>query len=349
MGANDFSTNSDLKKQIYLEKTFKETLADSFFSRFWSFPTIGKTGHIKQATGSVIESSSKMPIFIKRDLTKVQGDTISFSMVMALTGAGITGSSQKSLEGNEEEMKAYKFSIELEEYAHAVKDVSPLGRKKVMFHIEDSMKDQLAGWGVEKLDKLLFAALENDPTTIIYQGVATTDATLTATDKLTAKLLSKANIIAKTRSGGDRYIIEPLTVKGKKFYVAVCHPDILADLKEDMGEAWKDALPRNMDNPLFAGAEFVTADGVIVYESERSYVTDTWGAGGNVPGGYVSFFGAKAICLAMGITPQMNHDTGDYGRAFGYSYQMMLKAAKPQFNGKDYGSLQIRVARTKVA
>src|SRR3954462_2846024 len=63
---------------------------------------------------------SSMPIIGKDDLTKEAGDTIKMDMVLALTGAGVTGE-RNALTGNEEALKFRQLSVSVSDWAHAVR------------------------------------------------------------------------------------------------------------------------------------------------------------------------------------------------------------------------------------
>lgn len=310
------------------------------------------------------KSDSNMPIFINRDLTKQQGDKLTFPLVLGLSQNGILGSTGKALKGNEEKLQPYAFSVELEEYAHAVADKNPLGRKRVMFNVPATASAMLMDWGSRLIDRLIIKSVEGGtvnftggsqtfsaPTNIIYGGSATATSNITASDKLTLALLQKLRVRAATRNDGGRFKIRPVKIEGRDYYVALCHPDILYDLKQDTDfkTYMQQARERSADHPIFRGATAITADGIVLHEHEDASIFTNWGSGSNVAGGYVTLFGAQAVSMALGVAPHMETEYEDYGRQVGNSYQMIMGIARSQFNSMDYGVAQLRVARTQIA
>lgn len=350
---SNFVSNTAAQKILFEEAVWQEKLENAYWSRYWSFPKVAESDHIDMdASMDIRESDQEKPVLIKRDLEASQGDTIKWSLILALQGAGIVGSSSQSLKENLESIRAHVYSLELEEYAHGVGDVSPKGRKRVMFNVMNAARNALYGWGINKLDELAFSAIEASPTNIQYPTGVTAVNQLTTADshKLTMSLLRKCKNIASTRNNGARFKIEPVKVGGKDYYIACCPPDCVTDLlgESEWQSAAQNALARGQENPIFAGADAITVDGIIITSNEKCSVFTNGGAGNNVPYGYVSFFGQKALAVAMGEAPRLEADNDDFNRAKGLGYLMMLKIGKPSFDSKDVGSLQLRVSRTQL-
>jgi N4-gp56 family major capsid protein len=363
MGMNNFVDDTTNRAQKYLETVWREKVTNLFWTKFMDFPMPGQAGFaesqfiIDQQTGLVTGYKSKdnAAIYVMRDLTKGQGDKVTFSHVKSLRGEGIKGSDGTTLKNNVEDMSASAFYLELEEYAHAVGDKSPLGRKRTMFDIVQIMGEQLMSWGGVKTDNLIWDALySGTPSAILYPGTvsATTGLTDDPSHKITMKDLRKAKVIAKTEKIGSRFIIEPLIINGKDHYIVVMPEDSMLDLKNldtEYQAALLHAATKGDANPIFAGAEAVTVDGLILYSHDRAKKVTNWGSASNLPGSRIKLFGKKAICYAMGPAPTMVADDEDFGRAKELAFMMYSAFKRPTFDSIDVGSLEIRVSRTQVS
>ena len=353
MAINNY-LETDVRRKKQDERVFREKLDDAFFSRFFTFenPSSADASQvIQQQSGGVFKSKDGLPVKLIRDLNVGQGDRLEFPFVKALSGKGIKGSQNISLEGNEEVITSFKDYIELEEYAHACKDTSPLGRKRALFDISEEMRVQMAGWGVRAIDDLCFNAIEQS-SNVYYPGSHTKDSDITSSDKITFKDLKKAKIQAMTRSNGSRYLMEPVKgPNGREYYIAVMNPDSFYDLKEDADfkEAILNSYDRGgfYDHPLFAGADVITADGICIYVSERAGTVSNFGSSGNVAGSKITLMGANALNVAIGGVPGIVPEIKDYRRARGFSFQMFAGFKVPQFDGVDYGSIQIRFSQSR--
>lgn len=355
MASIDFTEdpNKQLHKEIFEEYTWKQKINASYFSRFMTFPGLS-SNHIQiGGKTEAVESAADMPIIVKRTFANTRGAQVSFNIIQHLTGKGITGSSGKTIEGNEENLESFRFTIGLEEYGHGLIDTSPLGRQRTVFHIPGAMTDALSAWAIKKFDTNCFEAIEDNPTTVLYPGeTATSTSTLTATDKLTMDFLHRAKIYAQTSASGSRYLMEPFRFKGRDFFFCLASPEAMYDLKSDpeYKEAELNALQRGdkYSHPIFAGADAISAHGVVVFSHEDVSTYNNWGASGNISGSKLSFFGNKALVYAQGPAGRFVRQTGDYERQEGYAYTMMHRVSKPKFNNKDYGSMQLRVAHSNL-
>lgn len=369
MGVNDFHANTSVRAQRFSEKVWRRKLPSMFWYRFMDFPMpgsknwsdeqyiIGKDGKVKG-----YKSGEESLIYVVRDLEAGFGDQVTFPEVDALTGEGVLGSSGTTLEGNEESASVSSFAIALETYAHAVADKSPLGRKRIQFDVLKEYGNLMMSWMLARTEKNLWNALyTGTPTTILYPGTNTAVTTLTAntSDYLTMALLRQAKAIAMTdgstnngvsNSAATRFIIEPIKMGGKDYYVVVMSQDALLTLKEDaeFKQSLQSAMPRGEDNPIFAGADYITVDGLIIYGHQRAVNLTTGGADGDVPYARIKLLGQRALCFAMGTAPALVEQKSDYGRKIGLGGELMMKAQRPTINGQDYGSLEIRCSINRV-
>ncbi len=329
MAKTAFSTSDPLTKKVWEERLFRDTQKESYFSRF-----MGK--------------SAEALVHVKEQLTKTKGDNMTFGIRMRLKGDGVT--SGQVLEGNEEKLTTHDFSVSLERYRHGVRDAGELDRQRTVFSIDEESVSALKTWGAEKIDSLCFDAIQTSPTKVFYAGTATSTGTLTATDLVTPSLISRAKTWCKTGGNRGQTPLRAIRINGKNYFVFLVHPDVMYDLKQDptFAQARREALERGKDNPIFSGAEAIW-DGVVVHEHENIDLATNWGASSNVPGAKCVFMGAQSLVWAWGKRPRVVSENFDYEEEHGFAWAMTSRTAKPKFNNKDYGSVAINVARTRIS
>lgn len=261
---------------------------------------------------------SGMPIIRKDDLTKEAGDTIKVDMVLALTGAGITGDIQ-ALEGNEEELKFRQMSFSPEELAHGVAWTSKAARR-INHDMREAGKKQLAKWLAGKLDDAVFDEFTGAGATTIPDGnkwaagTASSRATVADTDaggKLTWNTLMELRAYAKSELR-----IEPVLMEnGEEYYILVAHPYALMELKRDdtkWSQAQREAQVRGSENPIFTGSAGMV-DGVILKESNRVPRSTN----GSVQVSDNVLLGAQSMVRGYGLYPDWREELFDYGRRQG--------------------------------
>jgi N4-gp56 family major capsid protein len=338
MGKTTFATGNALTKKLWEEKLFRDSLKESYFSRFMG-----------EGADNIVQTKSQ--------LEKQKGDKITFGLRMRLTGAGVTDG--QALEGAEEALTTYDSSVTLRQYRHAVRDNGALDRQRAMFSIDEESKSALQGWGSEKIDKLAFDAILSAPTLIFYKTssgststatASTAKTNLTAADgKITPAMVSYIKAYAKT--GGNRtYVpLRPVRVDGKEYYILLVHPDAMYDWKTDPTyiQTVREAEVRGPTNPIFTGSVAVW-DGVIIHEHENCTVASDGGSG-TVDWSKGVFMGAQALVWAWGQREQVIQKNFDYENEHGYAWGIIAGTAKPVFNSLDYGSFGVYLARTKIA
>lgn len=353
MAKTAFATNNALTKKLWEEKLFRDTLKESYFSRFMG-----------ENENSIVQ--------VKTQLEKSKGDNITFGLVARLNEMGFVTSGEAA-EGNEQSLTTYSDSVSIEEYVIAVRDRGPLDRQRAMFMIDEVSQERLKGAMAELIDRMCFANVTGssilDPegkfgveasSKIFYKTssgltstatYATARTALTAADsKLTPSMLNQ--IAAWARTGGNRgqTPLRPIKVDGREYYVLVVHPDVMADLYEDstFAQAMREAEVRGKDNPLFHGSKAIWRN-VVVHEHEVVPIAADAGAGSNVPFAHCALMGAQSLCWAWGARPEVVAEQFDYKREHGYASKMMAGCLKPRFNSKDYGVVSVLVSRTNVA
>lgn len=266
---------------------------------------------------------SSMPIIRRDEFGKQAGDTIRTDIVLALTGAGLTGDGAGALlEGNEEALKFRQSTITVDSLQHAVR-WTKLVEKTITHDMRKTAKNQLAKWLAGKLDAQIFTELTGAGTTMPTKnkwaaGTATTRATVADTNaggRLTLDTLTEAKAYAQVELK-----IEPVKMDddGNEYFVLVAHPYTIMSLKRDdakWAQAQREAQVRGDDNPLFTGSVGIW-DGVIIRSSARVPRS----LNGNTPDIQVAdniFMGAQALSRGYGSYPDWTEELFSYGQEAG--------------------------------
>ncbi|MBP9838884.1 MAG: N4-gp56 family major capsid protein [Proteobacteria bacterium] len=343
MASTVFETDNALTKKAWDEKLFRESELDTFFSDYKS-------------------TKKDSIVWVKDELSKGQGDQVTFGLRTLLEGAGQTGDS--FLEGKEEKIKTYDDSVTLEQYRHAVRRKGRLSKKRAMFSIDDEMKEALMEWMRAKKDQLCVDAILDAPTRVAYQvsgtfTVATSAATAAtamhaSNTLITPKLISQIRTYARTGgmvNGKRRFMpVKPIMIGGKSYNGLIVPEDVLNDLfnNAEMQTANREARERDIDNPLFQSADLIY-NGVLIRGYEKMPTLSTGGAGGNVNYGKCVFLGAQSLIWANGEREETVTETFDFGNEVGVATGMICKVKKPKFNSEDYGSIGVYVACSNIS
>ena len=332
MAETTYTASSATTKKLWHEKLFRDTVKESYFA-----PFMGKD---KDDLNSLIT--------VARDLEKDQGERIRFTIRMRLTGAGQTG--DNTVEGNEEDLTTYTTDLNLEQYRHGVKTHGKKSDKITHFDVPKQARMAIQDWGTEKIDSLMFTALQNSPTKIFYPSTATAVDELTTSMKLDTLVISRAKAWGLTGWNRAQTPLRPLKVNGKKYFILLVHPDQMYDLINDsaFAQARREAEVRGPENPIFTGAKAIW-NGVVIHEHENIDIALTGGVGGDVPYATSVLMGAQSLLWAWGMRPGIVEDSFDYKNKTGYAWHMIAATAKPVFNSLDHGSVAIYTARTQIS
>jgi N4-gp56 family major capsid protein len=137
--------------------------------------------------------------------------------------------------------------------------------------------------------------------------VATSKATLAATDKVDTKFIDRAVARADTMGGGVTMVpsIQPCEIDGEEHFVMLFHPWSLFDLRTATSTgSWLDiqkaaAAAEGRNNPLFKGSEGMYHD-VIIHKHRGVIRFNDYGAGGNVNACRNLLLGRQAAVMAFG-------------------------------------------------
>lgn len=318
----DTTISEALTQKAWAKQLWREAETESFFARF--------TG---EGPNCIIQK--------KTDLKKDKGDQITIGLMMKLTGAGITG--ENMLEGNEEKLTMYDFSVKVDQIRNAVRLAGSMTEQKTSLNLRTAAKDALKIWLGEKNEKDTFAALTANPTAnrVYYAGGRTAEAEITASDTFSTAVISAARRKAKLATPKVR----PVKVNGRDWYVMIIDSYQARDLKADPNwiAAQKDANLRGENNPIFTGA-LGTYDGVILHEHENVIRTATGASDGYV--GHALLLGAQAGVLAVAKEPNWKEKSFDYDDKVGFATGMIRGIEKAVFTDEgdtkfDFGVVQV--------
>lgn len=298
-------------------------------------------------------------IQMKEELTKKQGDTITFPLLGALPTAGGPNDGTTSLVGNEKALpnEGHALTVSLVRDATVVSVIeekkSPIDiRNAAKMALEDlqmrylrndiitafgsiggiaygaASAAQKNAWNVANSDRILFGSAKSN-----YNAThATALGAIPAAQKLSKNVVSLLRRIAQTAVNANGDGIRPVTLDGdQESYVMFVGTNAFRDLKTDIGVEWKDAQERGKGNPLFVGTTSVYWDGVIIREiPEIAAIGAVGTAGATVAPIYLC--GAQALAAGWGMrTKTTLRKEDDYGLKAGVGFMEMRKIDKMRY------------------
>lgn len=315
---NQVNIPANLVPKVWAKKVWHEGVKDSYFDKFTAMD------------GSNVVHQNK-------DLTNVKGDSVVFGLMMNLTGSGVEGNRQK-LSGAEDTLNIYDFTVQTQLVRNAVSRFEADDQKSqydMLKEIKVVLKQWLSDWLDNKLiDKL---TSNNSNAETVYASAAGTQASITANDKLTTTIISRAKRKAQMHAPK----IQPIKIDGMDKYIMLVSPWAARDLKDDPKwlAAQQNANVRGSKNPIFTGA-LGEYDGVVLYEYERVYNIGTGASSANVC--HNLLLGKQAACFAVARPAKHIEQTDDYGNIAGNGIAFYGAVEKTKFNGSDFGVINVR-------
>lgn len=315
---NQVNIPANLVPKVWAKKVWHEGVKDSYFDKFTAMD------------GSNVVHQNK-------DLTNVKGDSVVFGLMMNLTGSGVEGNRQK-LSGSEDTLNIYDFTVQTQLVRNAVSRFEADDQKSqydMLKEIKVVLKQWLSDWLDNKLiDKL---TSNNSSAETVYASAAGTQASITANDKLTTTIISRAK--RKAQMHAPKF--QPIKIDGMDKYIMLVSPWAARDLKDDPKwlAAQQNANVRGSKNPIFTGA-LGEYDGVVLYEYERVYNISNGASSANVC--HNLLLGKQAACFAVARPAKHIEQTDDYGNIAGNGIAFYGAVEKTKFNGSDFGVINVR-------
>lgn len=315
---NQVNIPAALVPKVWAKKVWHEGVKDSYFDKFIAMD------------GSNVVHQNK-------DLTNVKGDSVVFGLMMNLTGSGVEGNRQK-LSGAEDTLNIYDFTVQTQLVRNAVSRFEADDQRSqfdMLKEIKVVLKQWLSDWLDNKLISKLTGSISSNGEAV-YASAAGTQASITANDKLTTTIISRA----KRKAMMHEPKVQPIKVDGMDKYIMLVSPWAARDLKDDAKwlAAQQNANVRGSKNPIFTGA-LGEYDGVILYEYERVVSDATGASAANVC--HNLLLGKQAACFAVARPAKHIEQTDDYGNIAGNGIAFYGAVEKTKFNGKDYGCIQV--------
>lgn len=306
-----------LVPKVWAKKVWHEGLKDSYFDKF-----------------TALDGSNA--VHKNKDLENVKGDSVVFGLMMNLSGQGVEGN-QRKLTGAEEGLNIYDFTVQTQLVRNAVSRYEA-DDQKVQYDMLKEIKGLLKQWLSDWFDNKLISELSYSPSSdaVLYASAAGTQSSITANDKLTTTIISRA----KRKAMMHAPKVQPIKVDGMDKYIMLVHPWAARDLKDDPKwlAAQQNANIRGSKNPIFTGA-LGEYDGVILYEYER-VISDFTGAS-SASVSHNLLLGKQAACFAVTRPAKHIEQTDDYGNIAGNGIAFYGAIKKTKFNNQDYGVINV--------
>ena len=242
------------------------------------------------------------------ELTKNQkGTKANITLLADMTGDGITG--DNTLEGNEEALRAYDITIELDQLRFANRIAGRMTDQKTVVNFREQSRDALAYAMADRCDQLAFLTLSGVAYTHKNNGALRTasstaghdlvdlefasdvsaptaarhrrwDATdglvagatnaVVAADKISYETIVNLKAYAK-----DNYIRGIRGAGNQETYHMFVTPQQMADLKLDASflANVRNAGVRGASNSLFSGSSSLMVDGIMIHEFRHVFNT----------------------------------------------------------------------------
>lgn len=345
---------ANLRAKLWSSQVWVEAQEEIYFSKFM--------GKMEPLASKIDMKAFDNLIVLKEDLMaegmkNKKGYQITIPIAMKLSGAGVTG--DNDLEGSEEGITTYDFSMTVDQIRNAVRQTGLMDEYKVTYDDRMIMKVLLKMWLREYMDEEMFTALSNSPTYSathaqnrhLYAGDATTVATLDDNTTDTGNLFDIRMISeAKRLASLSDPRIRPIMYKGKPYFICLAHPYQIKALRDstDWEATYQNAAERGYDNPIFTGADCII-NGVIVHEHPLlktaaigEELANDAVSGDNTATAAVAralFLGAQCGSYAIAKRPFWVEKFFDYGNKFGVATGLIYEAAKVVWNSIDYSTI----------
>lgn len=367
MAVTDFGALQAAQKKVWAEEVWKAGRDQSFFF----------------ANGFIGKSDNDMNSVIQR-VTKLseteRGLECVMQLILDLSSDGVVGDNE--LDGNEEAMVNDSQTIRIDQLRHGVKSKGEMAEQATVIRFRVQGKDKLSFWISDKLDELMFLTLSGRAYTltttgatrtgsqlpslrfaadvaaastnrIVFAGSATSEATVTTSDKMSWATCVRANTLAAEKR------LRPIRDGGKNYFCMVIHPRQRRDLVLDPSymTITRSAEKQGSDNKLFTGA-IANVDGLSIHVHPKVFNTSgltsgsKWGSGSTIDGAQALMLGAQAGGIAtIGSMFWRESDKTDYQNRPGIGVGRKIGMLKPQFKSffdsnsrEDFGTIAVKSA-----
>lgn len=264
------------------------------------------------------------------DLEKGSGDVVQFDLNMRLRGEATFG--DEVIVGKEEALKFLVDEVRIDQVRKAASGGSRMSNQRTVHDLRTITKERLSTYFAEWTDEVFhcYAAgvagsvtanedaiyisdsFAGNPVEApdafhqIYGGDATSKADLDAADKMSAALIRRVAVKAKTLNERNPNVVRlrPISIEGAMHHLVIMSEEQSYDLRTNAAatewlEISKHAGVRGGQNPLFT-ASLGMIDNVVLQASAGIRRFIDYGAGQNVQAARALFLGAQALTVGYG-------------------------------------------------
>ena len=191
---------------------------------------------------------------------------------------------------------------------------------------------------------------------LVYGGVATSQATLASTDKMSLVAIDRCVAYAEMMGGGTQGIpqITPADVDGEKRYLALMDPYQAFDLRNGTDTNGWAEIQKALATALGNKSNFITGaigihNDVVMHKHQNCIRFTNYGAGSNVSATRGLFLGIQAATIAFGSPGKdlrfgWREEEKDAGNKIAIYTNVIVGIKKVTFNGLDFGVMGIDTA-----
>lgn len=295
------------------------------------------------------------------------------TLLADLEGDGVAG--DRTLEGNEEELKSYDQVIQLDQLRNANRLEGRMADQRSVVQFRENSRDKLAYWAADRMDQMAFLTIAGKSYAFHPNGSTRVGSELTRLEFAadvkapTAKRVGRWNNTTKQFEVGvgqnavtatdtpswelfvqlkayakDNYV-RGIVDGGEETYHAFLSPTAMARLKLDPTylQNLRHSQSKGANEKLFEGGA-VKIDGIVLHEfrhvpnTRLALAGSKFGAGGAVDGCQVLFCGAQALGMADIGNPEWVEKKFDYDAQPGVAIGKILGFLKPQFQTQYSGN-----------
>lgn len=353
---------TDEQKTIWSLKFWKEARDKSFLNRFEG-----------TSEDSMIQRITELKATEK-------GSRAVITLVHDLENDGVAG--DRFLEGNEEAMLSSDQVIEVDQLRHAVRHKGKMADQRSVVNFRQQGVNKLGYWLSNRWDQMAILHLSGVSYAYHTNGALRTNSQLQllefaadatkaptagrhyqwdatngligsgdsgfGTGNLVAADTPTYDMLIDMKTAAQNAYLRPIRMEGGLEYFNVfMTPDGIKALKKDTDfkQAYREAMPRTPNNPIFKGTDVIWLDGLAIYPLKYVYNTrgmaagSKWG-GGNVDGQRVLLCGAQALAKADIGRPEWVEKSFDFDNQPAISCGKISGFLRPQFKGVDTGNLE---------
>jgi N4-gp56 family major capsid protein len=324
------------------------------------------------------------PIWQITDLESDAGEQITYDLSMQLNMQPVEGDSE--LHGKEEGLSFYTDNVYIDQMRGGADCGGRMTRKRTLHDLRKIAKARSVDWWARVFDEIIMMYLAGArgtntefvfPTTysgfannsltapdsnhIVYGGVATSKATLAATDKMSTLPIDRAVAYAEMMGGGGPAYsevpqIQKCEVDGEEVFLLVIDPYQKFDLRRNTTtNDWAD-IQKAIATAVGKESAFIKGgigmwNGVVLHSHPNIIRFTDYGSGA-IAASRGLFMGMQAGVIAFGSPGQdlrfgWNEETRDNGNKVIITTHTIWGFKKVTFNGNDFGVMAIDTAATK--